>query len=100
LELSRGTRPTLTGAWELSIATFGFRAGPANQDQTYIIYLPRPFPKDGKGIVEGARLERAIDEACKYRGGVHAEAVDWWFTAYNEFRTQNLAGLEQCDVLM
>jgi len=73
----------------------------ALRDEMRVVHytVPKPFPKDGKGIVEGARLERAIDKARKDRGGVHAEAVDWWFTAYKEFRMQNRVALGQCDVL-
>jgi hypothetical protein len=71
----------------------------ALRDELRIIHytLPKPFPKDGNEIVEGERLERAVDKARKDRGGVHAEAVDWWFTAYNEFRMQNRDALEQCE---
>ena len=73
----------------------------ALRDEARIVHytVPKPFPKDGKGIVEGARLERAVDKARKDRGGAHAEAVDWWFTAYSEFRMQNHVALAQCDVL-
>ncbi|KAH8981672.1 glycosyltransferase family 8 protein [Lactarius akahatsu] len=60
--------------------------------------LPKPFPKDGKEIVEGKRLERAIERARKDRGGVHAEAIEWWFTAYEEFNVQNRDALRQCNV--
>ena len=61
--------------------------------------VPKPFPKDGTEIAEGARLERAILKARKARGGVYAEAVDWWVTAYDDFRVQNRVALKQCDVL-
>jgi len=73
----------------------------ALRDEVRIVHytVPKPFPKDGKEIVEGARLASAIDKARKDRGGVHAEAVDWWVAAYNEFRLQNRVALEQCDVL-
>lgn len=73
----------------------------ALRDEMRVVHytLPKPFPKDGKEIVEGVRLERAVDKARKDRGGVHAEAVDWWFTAYKEFRVQNRVALEQCGVL-
>ncbi|KAH9977491.1 nucleotide-diphospho-sugar transferase [Russula compacta] len=47
---------------------------------------PKPFPKDGKDIVEGLRLERAIEKAKRHRGGVHAQAIGWWMDAYNEFQ--------------
>ena len=73
----------------------------ALRDEARIVHytVPKPFPKDGKEIVEGARLERAVDKARKDRSGVHAEAVDWWFTAYREFRMQNHIAMGQCDVL-
>ncbi|KAI9438761.1 nucleotide-diphospho-sugar transferase [Lactarius indigo] len=73
----------------------------ALRDEMRIVHytMPKPFPKDGKEIVEGARLERAIEKARKDRGGVHAEAVDWWSTAYKEFRMQDRVALGQCDVL-
>ncbi|KAH9027572.1 glycosyltransferase family 8 protein [Lactarius hengduanensis] len=73
----------------------------ALRDEMRIVHytVPKPFPKDGKEIVEGAGLERAIERARKDRGGVHVEAVEWWFTAYNEFRVQNRVALGQCDVL-
>ena len=73
----------------------------ALRDDIRIVHytVPKPFPKDGKEIVEGAQLERSIDKARKARGGVHVEAVDWWVSAYNEFRLQNhwQVGLEQCE---
>ncbi|KAH9074364.1 glycosyltransferase family 8 protein [Lactarius deliciosus] len=73
----------------------------ALRDELRIVHytLPKPFPVDGKEIVEGARLERAIEKARKDRDGVHAEAVEWWFTAYKEFRMENRVALRQCDAL-
>ena len=59
--------------------------------------LPKPFPRVGTGIADGARLERAIYEARRDRGGVHVEAVDWWVNAYYDFRAQNRVTLEQCE---
>ncbi|KAH9027569.1 nucleotide-diphospho-sugar transferase [Lactarius hengduanensis] len=72
----------------------------ALRDELRIVHytLPKPFPKDGKEIVEGAALEGAIERARKDRGGVHVEAVEWWFTAYKEFRMENRVALRQCDV--
>ena len=68
-------------------------------DEMRVIHytVPKPFPKVGKEIVEGARLERALDKARKDRGGVHVEAVNSWFATYREFRMQNRVALEQCD---
>lgn len=72
-----------------------------DRDEIRVVHYtdPKPFPKDGKEIVEGARLERAIDKARHGHGGVHAEAVGWWVDAYSEFRAQNRFELEQCDRL-
>ncbi|KAH9030443.1 glycosyltransferase family 8 protein [Lactarius pseudohatsudake] len=72
----------------------------AMRDEMRIVHytLPKPFPTEGKEIVEGAGLERAIERARKDRGGVHVEAVEWWFTAYKEFRMENRVALRQCDV--
>ncbi|KAH8976693.1 glycosyltransferase family 8 protein [Lactarius akahatsu] len=72
----------------------------ALRDELRIVHytLPKPYPKEGKEIVEGAHLERAIERARKDRGGVHVEAIEWWFTAYKEFRMQNRVALRQCDV--
>jgi hypothetical protein len=74
----------------------------ALRDEIRVVHytVPKPFPKDGKEIVQGARLECAIQKARKARGGVHVEAVDWWVSAYNEFRVQNQVTLEQCDVFL
>ena len=71
----------------------------AMRDEMRIVHYtaPKPFPKDGTEIADGARLERAIYKARRDRGGVHAEAVDWWVTAYHDFREQNRVALEQCD---
>ncbi|KAF8267129.1 nucleotide-diphospho-sugar transferase [Lactarius quietus] len=73
----------------------------ALRDEMRIVHYtsPKPFPKDGKEIADGASLESAIHKARRNRGGVYAEAVDWWVAAYNEFRLQNRVALEQCDVL-
>ena len=60
---------------------------------------PKPFPKDGNDVVDGALLERAVDKARRYHGGVYAEAIDWWMDGYIQFREQNLVALEQCDLL-
>jgi inositol phosphorylceramide glucuronosyltransferase 1 len=61
--------------------------------------VPKPFPKNGKGIVDGQRLQSAIDKAKHDRGGVHVEAIDWWVDAYKEFKLQNQLALDQCDSL-
>jgi inositol phosphorylceramide glucuronosyltransferase 1 len=73
----------------------------AMHDEIRVVHytIPKPFPKNGKDIVDGERLQRAIDKAKRDRGGVHVEAIDWWVDAYNEFRTQNQDALEQCDNL-
>jgi len=73
----------------------------ALRDEMRVVHYttPKPFPKDGKEIVEGARLERAIEKARKAHGGVHAEAIDWWSATYDDFRMQNRRALEHCDTL-
>jgi hypothetical protein len=73
----------------------------AMRDELRVVHytVPKPFPKDGTEIADGVRLERAIRKARRDRGGVHAEAVDWWVSAYDDFRAQNWVALEQCDVL-
>ena len=60
-----------------------------------IYTVPKPFPKVGTGIADGAHLERAIYETRRDRGGVHAEAVDWWV---NDFRAQNRVTLRWSSV--
>ncbi|KAH9960028.1 nucleotide-diphospho-sugar transferase [Russula dissimulans] len=72
----------------------------AMRDEIRIVHYtyPKPFPTDGKGIVDGLRLERAVEEAKSYRGGAYAEAIGWWIDAYHEFRTKHQLALEQCDV--
>ena len=71
----------------------------AMRDELRVVHytVPKPFPKVGTGIADGARLERAIYEARRDRGGVHAEAIDWWANTYYDFRAQNRVALEQCD---
>lgn len=59
---------------------------------------PKPFPKDGKDL-DGARLERSVEKARRARGGVHAEAIDWWMDTYIRFREQNRIVLEKCNRL-
>ncbi|KAI0306229.1 nucleotide-diphospho-sugar transferase, partial [Multifurca ochricompacta] len=73
----------------------------ALRDEIRIVHYtsPTPFPKDGKGVFAGARLERSINKARRYRNGAHAEAIGWWVEAYNEFRVQNRFALETCDRL-
>lgn len=73
----------------------------AMRDEMRIVHytMPKPFPKKGKDIVDGARLQNAIDKAKRDRGGVHVEAIEWWVDAYNDFRAQNRLALEQCDRL-
>ena len=61
---------------------------------------PKPFPKDGKEIVDGARLERSINNKARRKSDkMHAEAVGWWQDAYDDFRVKNRAALQQCDRL-
>jgi Glycosyl transferase family 8 len=73
----------------------------ALRDEIRVVHytVPKPFPKNGKDIIDGARLQSAIDKAKRDRGGVHIEAIDWWVDTYDEFRTQNRLALEQCDYL-
>jgi hypothetical protein len=73
----------------------------AMRDETRIVHYtsPKPFPKDGKEIVDGARLERSVEKARRQRGGIHAEEIDWWMDSYRHFRQQNRMVLEQCDRL-
>src|SRR5216683_2262985 len=73
----------------------------AMRDEMRIVHYtwPKPFPKDGKDIVDGGRLEKSINKAKRHRGGVYAEAISWWEDAYNEFRTQNWQALRRCDGL-
>ena len=73
----------------------------AMRDEIRVVHytIPKPFPKNGKDIVDGEPLQRAIYKAKRDRGGVHAEAIDWWVDAYNEFKTQNQLALEECDNL-
>ncbi len=73
----------------------------AMRDQIRIVHYtwPKPFPNDGKDIVDGPRLERSINKAKRKDGGNFAEAVGWWQDAYNDFRTKNMFALQQCDRL-
>jgi hypothetical protein len=73
----------------------------AMRDEMRIVHYtsPKPFAKDGKDIVDGARLERFINKAKRHQGGMHAEAIGWWQDTYNEFRAQNWFSLQQCDRL-
>jgi glycogenin glucosyltransferase len=73
----------------------------AMRDDMRIVHYtsPKPFPKDGKEIVDGARLERSINKARRKSDKMHAEAVGWWQDAYDDFRTKNRAALQQCDRL-
>ncbi|KAI0246850.1 nucleotide-diphospho-sugar transferase [Lactifluus subvellereus] len=73
----------------------------AMRDELRVVHytMPKPFPKSGKDIVDGARLQSAIDKAKRDRGGVHVETIDWWVGAYDEFRAQNWRALEQCNGL-
>ncbi|KAF8474345.1 nucleotide-diphospho-sugar transferase [Russula ochroleuca] len=73
----------------------------AMRDEMRIVHYtwPKPFPMLGKEIVDGVRLERAVDKARHDHGGAHAEAIDWWVNAYNQFKEQNQIALEECDRL-
>ncbi len=73
----------------------------AMRDEIRVVHYtsPKPFPKDGKEIVDGARLERSVEKARRQVGGVHAEEIDWWMDSYIHFREQNRMVLEQCDRL-
>jgi glycogenin glucosyltransferase len=73
----------------------------AMRDEIRIVHYtsPKPFPKDGKNMVDGAALERSVDKARRAHGGVHAEAIDWWMGAYIQFREQNRGVLDKCDRL-
>ncbi|KAH9074368.1 nucleotide-diphospho-sugar transferase [Lactarius deliciosus] len=76
------------------------RFNPSEAEQAFLNVYFGADCLDGKEIVEGARLERADRKgAQRSADGVHAEAVEWWFTAYTEFKVQNRAALGQCDVL-
>ena len=73
----------------------------AMRDDMRIVHFtsPKPFPKDGKEIVDGARLERSVEKAKRKLGGLHAAEMDWWMDSYIHFRQQNRMVLEQCDRL-
>jgi len=73
----------------------------AMRDQVRIVHYtsPKPFPLDGKEIVDGVRLERSINQAKRKDGGMFTEAIGWWQDAYNDFRTKNMFALQQCDRL-
>lgn len=74
----------------------------AMRDEIRVVHYtwPKPFPMEGKQeIVDGVRLERAIDEARRDHGGAHAEAIEWWVDAYIQFREQNRDALEECNRL-
>jgi len=73
----------------------------AMRDEIRVVHYtdPKPFPIEGNEVVDGARLERVVEEAKRYRSGAYAEAVGWWIDAYHEFRTEHRIALEQCDRL-
>ncbi len=73
----------------------------AMRDKIRVVHYtsPKPFPKDGKEIIDGARLERSVEKARRQVGGVHAEEIDWRMDSYIHFREQNRMVLEQCDRL-
>ena len=56
----------------------------AMRDEMRIVHYtsPKPFPKDGKEIVDGARLDRSVEKARRQLGGLHAEEIDWWMDSY------------------
>jgi inositol phosphorylceramide glucuronosyltransferase 1 len=67
------------------------------RDEMRIVHYtsPKPFPKDGKEIADGARLERSVEKARRQNGGIHAEEIDWWMDSYIHFRQQNRMVLDQ-----
>ncbi|KAI0063801.1 nucleotide-diphospho-sugar transferase [Artomyces pyxidatus] len=71
----------------------------AMHDSVKIVHytVPKPFPKVGKGIVEGDRLRKAIRKARNARGGLFREEIGWWERSYNDMQIEHRDALSKCD---